>query len=251
MCTVSIVPYGRAHHRLICNRDEKRTRGQAQPPAWHAAGPRTALFPRDADEGGTWVGLNDHGLVAVLLNRTDDASRCAVRRGVGFRTRGAIVPQVLTAADLARARALAVQLPRESFRPFRLVLLQGLDLVVVSASAGDLHVTRSRLTEPLMLTSSSLGDAHVDPPRRALFTRLMRTERSEWLPRQRRFHAWSWPRRPELGVLMSRSDARTVSRTVCDVGPDSWTMTYEPIPALHEGDQTLSAGPGRPRLHRR
>lgn len=249
MCTVSIVPYGRAHHRLICNRDEQRTRGSAQPPAWYAAGTRTALFPRDADEGGTWVGLNDHGLVAVLLNRTDDASTRAVARGVGYRTRGAIVPQVLAAADVARARALAVQIPRESFRPFRLVLLQGLDVVVVSASAGDLHETRSRLSEPLMLTSSSLGDRLVDPPRRALFNRLMRTERSQWLPRQQRFHAWAWPGRPELGVLMSRSDARTVSRTICDIGPDTWTMTYEPIPARDEGDRTVSAEHGRSHRH--
>jgi hypothetical protein len=48
-----MVPYGRENCRLIFNRDEKRTRGSALPPAWHEAGNRAALFPRDADAGGT------------------------------------------------------------------------------------------------------------------------------------------------------------------------------------------------------
>jgi hypothetical protein len=81
----------------------------------------------------------------------------------------------------------------------------------------------------LMRTSSSLGDGLVEPPRRKLFNQMMRTSAAERLRAQDRFHAHTWPRRPELGVLMSRPDARTVSRTVCDIGPDGWAMTYEPI----------------------
>lgn len=231
MCTLSIVPYGpdaREHCRLVFNRDERRTRGLALPPAWHDAGPRRAVFPRDADAGGTWVGLNDCGLVAMLLNRTDDASRASLSSRADYQSRGAIVPQVLAARDLAGALSLARRLSRGRFRPFRLVLLRGRGVVVISASLRDFDETCSELTVPLMLTSSSLGDALVEQPRRRLFIRMMRTPRSERLRAQSRFHASRWPRRPELGVLMSRPDARTVSRTVCDVGSDAWAMTYEP-----------------------
>lgn len=230
MCTLSIVPYGRENCRLVFNRDERRTRGFASPPAWHVVGARAALFPRDADAGGTWVGLNDCGLVAMLLNRTDDdASMALLTRGTNYQSRGVVVPRVLEARDLAGAVSLARRLPRGRFRPFRLVLLRGREVVVISASPRDSDETCSELTDPLMLTSSSLGDALVEQPRRRLFIQMMRTSRSERPRAQSRFHAYRWPHRPELGVLMSRPDARTVSRTVCDISPDAWTMTYESI----------------------
>lgn len=231
MCTISIVASGRGSCRLVFNRDERRTRGPGLSPAWQVVGARSALFPRDSDAGGTWVGLNDRGLVAVLLNRTDDASMASLSSRVDYQSRGVIIPQLLAARDLTGAQRLARQLRRERFRPFRVVLLRAGEVVVISASPGDFEETRADVTEPLMLTSSSLGDEVVEQPRRKLFVQMMRTPPAERLRAQSRFHAHRCPRRPELGVLMSRPDARTVSRTVCDIRPDAWAMTYQPIVA--------------------
>ena len=54
----------------MCNRDERRDRRAATPPAVHRLQHRTAIYPVDPVGGGTWIGVNDAGLAAALLNRT-------------------------------------------------------------------------------------------------------------------------------------------------------------------------------------
>lgn len=235
MCTVSVVPLI-GGCRLMCNRDERLTRAQALPPAIQRLGCRTAIFPVDPDGGGTWVGANDVGLAAALLNRTDavagaeGGSAGRWDRGDALETRGAIVPAVLGAGSLEAAVAIARSLPRHRYLPFRLLLVHGREAAVVVAGSRDYRDVRMPLDRPLMLASSSLGDARADGPRRALFARMMRgADVPSWLRAQRRFHAHAWTDRPDVSVTMARADARTVSRTTCDVRPHVVTMTYEPL----------------------
>jgi hypothetical protein len=68
-----------------------------------------------------------------------------------------------------------------------------------------------------LFTSSGLGDALVEGPRRRLFERLVLGAEDSWLDGQSRFHRHRWPGQPELSVWMERPDARTVSRSVIDV----------------------------------
>jgi hypothetical protein len=80
-----------------------------------------------------------------------------------------------------------------------------------------------------MFTSSGLGDALVEAPRRALFDEwFVGVKLENQLERQDAFHRHQWPDRPELSVCMSRIDARTVSYTVVDLEADRATMTYYP-----------------------
>jgi len=53
-----------------------------------------------------------------------------------------------------------------------------------------------------MLTSSGLGDAVVDAPRRQLFERLVLRHERPWPLAQDRFHAHRWPSRPDISVHM-------------------------------------------------
>ena len=52
----------------MCNRDERRSRPAALPPQVHDLGGRLAAFPVDPRGGGSWVGVNDVGIVVTLLN---------------------------------------------------------------------------------------------------------------------------------------------------------------------------------------
>ena len=81
------------------------------------------------------------------------------------------------------------------------------------------------LSEPLMFTSSSLGDDLVTRPRRELFDRLVRFSAS---PRsgQSLFHRHAWRARPEISVRMRRADASTVSRTAVTISARTIVMTY-------------------------
>jgi hypothetical protein len=231
MCTVTIVP--RRHgFRLVSNRDELETRPVATTPELHSIPPGVATFPTDPASGGTWIGVNDRGLAMSILNRTDraDAGRFAPR------SRGLIVPSLL-GHDRARAAvAAAGQLDPAAYEPFYLVVTDGTEAGLVSSNGHDTSTRWFSLVEPLLFTSSGLGDALVERPRRELFERLVLQAADSWLDGQARFHRHRWPDRPELSVWMERSDARTVSRSTIEVTEKTKIdFHYEPLNRL-KGD---------------
>jgi hypothetical protein len=233
MCTVSLVPHERGI-RLVCNRDERRTRPAALPPAVHQIGGRRALFPIDPQGGGTWIGANDTGLVVTLLNAHATGTVGSRQRAAGSsetcncdrreeartwaRSRGLIVRELLGCQSFERAIAAVGGVDGSAFAPFRLLILQGRSLLVAASDGvGPPICTFLHVDEPLLFTSSSLGDAIVEAPRRRLFERIVVSRPDKWLNGQARFHRHRWPSRPEISVVMERHDARTVSRTVIDV----------------------------------
>lgn len=82
-----------------------------------------------------------------------------------------------------------------------------------------------------MATSSSLGDELVDPVRRELFGECLR-HAVDPCEAQDRFHSHQWPDRRHVSVLMARPDARTVSRTIVQIGRDHVRMTYRSLPEV-------------------
>ena len=170
--------------------------------------------------------MNDAGLVAVLLNRTTDANR--YRRHRFALSRGVIVPQALGQASIADAVDVVTGMDPSRFDLFRLVLAQRTTIALLTSDGRTLSLCQSELAAPAMVTSSSLGDAVVQEPRRRLFTRLLSGD-GPWTAAQRRFHYHQWPRRPEVSVLMQRADARTVSHTVVDVSAARMSLRYRPL----------------------
>src|SRR5262249_23772703 len=107
------------------------------------------------------------------------------------------------------------------------VMLQRERTATVEHRAGATAITQQRLDRPLLFTSSSLGDAIVERPRRGLFERFMRSRRDP-LDAQARFHRHRWPDQPQVSVCMSREDAATVSHTVVDVSTEAVAVCYVP-----------------------
>lgn len=236
MCTVTIVPLTddrvrRRGLRLACNRDESRLRPPAAPPVIRRIGDRGAILPVDPVSDGTWIGVNDAGLAATLLNVNPLTPQSAVEESKppqGRDSRGSIVPAVLMCASVKEAVVVAGQLVPGRYSPFRLVVLDdrtvaeirsdGVTLLVVTKSSADL---------PLFFTSSGLGDELVDGPRRALFAGMF-TAATDFVGAQEEFHRHRWPDRPHLSVSMSRPDAHTVSHTVVDLEPSCVRLSYLP-----------------------
>ena len=98
--TVTIVPVGNGF-RLGCNRDERRDRAPALPPAVHGLSHRTAIVPVDPAGRGTWVGVNDTRLAAALLNRSTDSTEPLDKNR--RRSRGLIITYLLECASLTDA----------------------------------------------------------------------------------------------------------------------------------------------------
>lgn len=231
MCTVTIVPRDDGGFRLVCNRDERRTRPEALPPRVLRLSHCTAVFPIDPWSGGTWTGVNDAGVAMAILNRkvhTDTERRTVSLHRDPF-SRGVIIPALLACTSFDKALRMARAFAATGFEPFRLIVIQDTRIGVITNDGRSLSFDVSRMFQPLLFTSSSLGDAVVEEPRLRAFAELVLKDKSAWLRAQFRFHRSRWPQRPDLSVVMERADAATVSRTVVDVGHDVIDVDYEPL----------------------
>ena len=223
MCTVSIVPVVDGC-RVMCNRDERRTRAVAQPPRTWPTEVSWATYPQDPVSGGTWIGVNDDGLVVALLNRMVGSAK----RRTAAHSRGSIVPTLLSCPSIARAVKACDALDLSRFEAFRLVMAHRSTVAVVTGDGAHSSTELFPLLRPVMFTSSSLGDAIVETPRRQLFERLVLAG-DDWLRGQFWFHRHRWAGRLELSVQMSRPDACTVSRTTIDVTSRRIDLQYESL----------------------
>lgn len=239
MCTVTVLRLPLAGSsggrpagciRLGVNRDEARSRPAALPPEVHQYGARYAIHPIDPVGGGTWIAVNDVGLVATLLNAytTQGLPRTTTAPTEQKISRGTIIPQLMHCLTLADAVAELDDLTPASFWPFRVLITDGRELVEFRNESHKPSRSRRPLgPEPLMFTSSGLGDAVVDPPRRELFDRMV-TLGPAASENQDAYHRHRWPDRPDISVCMSRPDARTVSYAVVETTPKQVIMWYDP-----------------------
>src|SRR4051794_32693602 len=117
MCTASWISEPDGFH-LLFNRDEKRSRKPALPPRLGANGGVQFIAPVDGDAGGSWIAVNEFGVVVCLLN----GSNPSISRPL--RSRGALVLDTIVATSAAGVckRVFASDLWR--FAPFTLVILQ-------------------------------------------------------------------------------------------------------------------------------
>jgi hypothetical protein len=236
MCTVTIVPRGHGGFRLVSNRDERHTRADALAPASHRVAGRTITYPIDPASGGTWVGVNDSGIAAAVLNNTPRPPvACAFR--ARRPSRGSIIPSLLGLHSFDAMLASAQSMDLTWFEPFTLVIARGRHVAVVTNKHGRASVNVLDASVPLLFTTSSLGDDVVDPPRRELFDALVRGGRSTWLRAQFLFHRMHRVDRPDLSVLMARADARTVSRTTVDVNGSTARLTYRRLASAADRDR--------------
>lgn len=226
MCTVSVIPCREPSTvRLACNRDEQVYRAEALPPAILRLGGRRVIFPVDPVSGGTWIAATDSGLAMALLNVNDGA---AARRSRTPTSRGVIIPSLATAGSLAVAVLKAVQIEARQFLPFRVVIADRNQLAEIASDGLRMRVVcLAPLSGPMLFTSSALGDALVDVPRRRLFEHFL-WQGANGPCQQEAFHRHHWPSQSHLSVCMERPDARTVSYTAVTLLSDQIQMDYRP-----------------------
>lgn len=187
------------------------------------------IAPVDAAAGGTWVGASELGLVLCLLNLNEPSA--GVRMGAE-RSRGGLIPALMELEGLQGLRAAIDAIDLDGMKPFRLLAAAVDEPAVVEVTwRGGRAEVRERGGPPICLASSGLGDSLVQC-RLPLFERLVAAAPG---PRvQDTFHRHRWPDRPELSVLMSREEARTVSITTVELrreapGRARVSMRYEAI----------------------
>ena len=103
---------------LAANRDEVYARPFTAPRVWVADTPFWA--PRDEEEGGTWIGVNQEGLVVGVTNRSK------LPESPGLASRGLLVTGMLARASLDLAfEWLMAELRRSPRNPCQVAGFQG------------------------------------------------------------------------------------------------------------------------------
>lgn len=222
MCTASW-HRGLSGYRLFFNRDELRTRGEARAPQLFERDGVRALAPVDGDGGGSWIGVNQHGLSLGLLNGyQDELPRDAGR----LESRGGVVTRLLFEATHADLEEGLAELPFERLRGFRLLVLD-------AAGEARLHRWDGRelslgLLPELPLTSSSRDPEGAGRARRQHLEALRQRhgELSERVLVD--FHTSHEPERGARSTCMHRDDASTVSASWIAVEEERVLFRYAP-----------------------
>jgi len=222
MCTVSWVHQPDGYH-LLCNRDEKRTRGTAFAPRVGVRGGVSYIAPVDSDSGGTWLSANEYGVSLCLLNGSPGLEARGPQR-----SRGLLLRELAWAPSAGECALWLRHLDLSPFARFSLVILEprrsailahwdGTELTV--DPAGDSHMP---------LTSSSYDPDGVRCSRLNEFAR--RVGRSDcfdpallyW------FHSSHGASPDAYSTCMHRPDAETVSFSWVVVTRDAIRFLYSP-----------------------
>jgi hypothetical protein len=130
MCTVVVLR--RPHHRwpllIAANRDEMLDRPW-KPPARHWPDREDVMAGLDETAGGTWMGINDSGVFAGILNRHGFLGPAPDKR-----SRGELVLEALDHADAKDAAGALADVDPTAYRPFNMVIADNRDAWWLSAA---------------------------------------------------------------------------------------------------------------------
>ena len=162
MCTLVILR--RPDHAwpimIGANRDELIDR-PARPPGRHWPDRAEIVAGLDLLAGGSWLGLNDWGVAAAVLNRHGSLGPAA-----GQRSRGELVLEALDHADAVDAAAALSDLDPAAYRTFNLIVADNRDAFWLRHTGVGL-ITARPIPEGLSLIAA--GDLNdLSTPRLAL-----------------------------------------------------------------------------------
>ncbi len=147
MCTLVLWSPGDGTYVVAANRDEFLARPAREPYLWPG---ETFVAPQDVEAGGTWLGLNAHGVFVGITNR---ATR---NLDAGRLSRGGLVVDALRSESAAALHQALATVEPGTYNPFHLLYTDGWD-TFVTWSDGDL-VCQDRLgTGLIVVTERSLG----------------------------------------------------------------------------------------------
>jgi uncharacterized protein with NRDE domain len=169
VCTLALYFQASKDFPLIvaANRDEHYDRPSA-PPEVLRTEPKV-LAGRDIRAGGTWLGVNDQGVLAAVLNRRSNGSE---NTAAASRSRGLLCLDLLAHKSAAAGRDFLAG-HQESYQPFTLVFADSNDACFAFNAAE--HIKTVKLTRGLhVFSNAGMHDEYSEKRQRAygLFDRI-------------------------------------------------------------------------------
>jgi len=221
MCTVTFIPR-RKGYCLGMNRDEKRTRPQARPPAHRNLNGHRVLYPSEP-MGGTWIAVNDTGASFALINWYSVPQRPENNTT----SRGIIIPSIASAHTTALTQDSLGKLSLRRMNPFGLVAVFP-DSREITEWRWDMKrlSCRPHPWRAQQWISSGFDERRVQTKRSRTFRQKLHQSsvgRLDWL---RRLHRSHLPNPGPFSTCMHRADASTVSYTEIVVTERSSNIHY-------------------------
>ena len=201
MCTVTLAPMPHGFV-LTMNRDERRERDEA---GIHLGQVNEVkyCYPVDAQAGGTWVGLNNHGVAMALLNQYQAPT---IKNA---RSRGRIIAEILTLGDITTIYAAMQTLDTELFNAFDCLLVSKTNAYQFSWDRANYRSQPVCYKNGFMLTSSSERLSEVQQHRQQRFTKWL--HHSSSFQEIDRFHLRQHHEQARSDVFMARKLTHTKS----------------------------------------
>jgi hypothetical protein len=231
MCTLTVIAIVQRGYRVSLNRDGARQPGGGAKPQNVVCGDFKAMVLCDPLSRSSALGVNAIGIGAVMLPRFIQAQGPNSMQG----ERPSLhLQKILACPNIIKAEAYVLEnLDPERASPFSVVLLEGRNISLLQSNGQKMNLTRLTTMRPFFLTTSDLGDAIVEDPRKGLFDALLRKHPSG--PKQDRFHAHQWPSQPHISVCMERTEMRTISWDVLTVNHEEASFFHHEGPPNRDG----------------
>jgi len=155
MCTIVILRRPDHSWPLIlgANRDENKGRPW-RPPARHWPDRENVTAGLDELAGGTWLGVNDYGVTACVLNRPATLGPAPDKR-----SRGELPLEALDHAEASTAAEALAHLDPAAYRPFNMLIADAREAYWIAARTGESNIHVAPVVDGLsMLTAHDLND---------------------------------------------------------------------------------------------
>jgi uncharacterized protein with NRDE domain len=229
MCTVVI--FRRPDHEwpviIGANRDEMRARPW-KPPSRHWPDRPHVLAGLDSLAGGTWLGRNDDGVVAAVMNRER-----SLGPSPGKRSRGELPLEALDHADATAAAMALAALNPDAYRPFNMLIADNRDAYWICNTSSAERIELEKLQPGWsMLTSYRLNDPKC--PRTA--ANLPRFERAP-IPEPDSNDWTAWQMLLASEPQDASADSRSALCVVTDTGFGTICSTLIALPSIAKMEQ--------------
>lgn len=234
MCTVTFIS-ANDHYYITSNRDEKKLRKAGISPQKYVINHVELLFPKDTDEGGSWIGMNAYGHMAVLLNGAFEKHLTAPFYD---RSRGLVFTDIIaTPAPVTHFQ----QIDLTHIEPFTIIIYSNDQLTECKWDGVDKFVLTLNTNQSYIWSSVTLYDKETILKRENWFLNWLSENPHPTSETIFRFHCFGGDGDKENDFCMVRkNDFLTVSITSMEISNQSGKMLYYDLSSNQKQESDFS-----------
>ncbi len=227
MCTLTFIP-NETHTIFTSNRDESKERAKAFFPKLMRFKNLQVMFPKDPDQGGTWIAAGNDGRVICLMNgafqphQTNPPYR---------KSRGLVV---LASFEYSSFDDFIRQINLQQIEPFTLIMWEPnnpqMQLKELRWDGQQKHFQQHNPYRPQIWSSTQLYPQRVQKKRQQWFEDWLKENTVRDLEAIRHFHHYGGEANAEENLRMTKyQEVETLSITSVEIGTDQLQMVHEDL----------------------